>query len=201
MHGIRGFLATLCVTTAALLATLSGSACSTPPQQPPAPPPVSRNEVEAAPASRPAPATLPAPLPPGTVRVVTLDHGELEQFARRDSGGHPSELFYMGSDDGHDYYYLAHHTLAHFCRVERGPGDAGDDAARTPLTRRSARMAQGARAPAHCRARDTARRSRGSPATHQGTWPVAAVRRTVPAREVAAAPRRRGGTGRLHERR
>jgi hypothetical protein len=60
--------------------------------------------------------------PPGHIRVFTTTRPRLDAARRPasddfDNGAHP--LFYLGSDDDWDYYYLADHAFGLFHRVSR----------------------------------------------------------------------------------
>jgi hypothetical protein len=61
--------------------------------------------------------------PPGQIRVFTTTRAALDAARRQgdgsdfDNGANP--LFYMGSDDDWDYYYLADHAFGMFYRVSR----------------------------------------------------------------------------------
>jgi len=86
----------------------------------------------AAPVTQPASATQPATLPSGTVQVFTVTRAVLQQRAKTGwPGGHATTLLYMGSKEGYDYYYVAHHTFSQFYRVPREENSQPD---RMPLT-------------------------------------------------------------------
>jgi hypothetical protein len=73
--------------------------------------------------------------PPGQVLVYTTTRPSLEAMRRPgdgsqfDNGARP--LFYMGSDDDWDYYYVADHAFGLFWRVRREHNPQGH---RMPLT-------------------------------------------------------------------
>ena len=51
-------------------------------------------------------------------RVAKTTRAELERQVRSGwPSGHASLLFYMGSDKGYDYFYVAHHTFGRFYGV------------------------------------------------------------------------------------
>jgi hypothetical protein len=74
-------------------------------------------------------------VPAGTIRVVTVSRGLLDAMSRSESldefDNAAKLLFYMGSDDGWDYYLLAHHTFSRFYRVA---GLQNEQDERMPLT-------------------------------------------------------------------
>jgi hypothetical protein len=72
--------------------------------------------------------------PPGQIRVFTTTRPLLDAARRPasddfDNSAHP--LFYMGSDDGWDFYYLADHAFGLFYRVSREHNTQDE---RMPLT-------------------------------------------------------------------
>jgi hypothetical protein len=70
--------------------------------------------------------------PPGMVKVFTISRAALEERVRSGwPGGFESSLFYIGSDDEWDFYFVGHHTFSLFYRVARA-GNTQDD--RMPLT-------------------------------------------------------------------
>jgi hypothetical protein len=116
------------------LIVIAGAGCARPaPPPPPQPKPaIDPNVVKYVDAIRlddrnlyPSPTSQPN-------RFVKTSRAKLEWEAGKGlPGGHASLLFYMGSDDAHDFFYIAHHTFGRFYGVPRAESE---DLQRTPLT-------------------------------------------------------------------